>query len=166
MTTFEILKDFRALEELSNAIDEETGEFLHNEEDLHSFVVELKYHKEEKLDNIQNLKLEIEHKVEAIKSKIESLSKRKKHFENTIDKLINLQLMLLQGEKCKTDEWNFSFRKSESVDISPLLKPDDFDSEYVRTKLEFDKTKIKSAIKNGIVFDGVQIVEKQTLVVK
>lgn len=163
MTTFDIIKDIRALESLMNEIDEETGEFINGEDDLKSFIVELKIHKELKLDNIQDLKIEYSHKVEALKEKIDILSKRKKHFESQVNKLEDLQLLLLDGQKCETDNYKFTFRKSESVDV---LDVEALPLDCVRIKKEADKTTIKKRLKDGELINGCSLVEKQNLQVK
>ena len=167
MKVFDILKEFRALEELMNEIDLETGEFLNNENDIQEYIVNLKLSKEDKLNNIQDLKIEFEAKIEAVKSKIEYLNNRKKSFERNINNLTNLQLMLLNNQKLETNEYSFSFRKSESVSIFDILF-DSKDERFNRTtiKVEPDKTAIKKAIKDGISVDGASIETKMNLQVK
>lgn len=167
MKVFDILKEFRALEELMNEIDLETGEFLNNENDIQEYIVNLKLSKEDKLNNIQDLKIEFEAKIEAVKSKIEYLNNRKKSFERNINNLTNLQLMLLNNQKIETNEYLFSFRKSESVSINDILfdiKDERFNKTTV--KVEPDKTAIKKAIKDGISVDGASIETKMNLQVK
>jgi predicted nucleic acid-binding Zn-ribbon protein len=167
MKVLDILKEFRALEELMNEIDLETGEYLNNENDIQEYIVNLKLSKEDKLNNIQDLKIEFEAKIEAVKSKIEYLNNRKKYFERNINNLTNLQLMLLNNQKLETNEYSFSFRKSESVSINDILS-DSKDERFNRTtiKVEPDKTAIKKAIKDGIVVDGASIETKMNLQVK
>lgn len=167
MKVFDILKEFRALEELMNEIDLETGEFLNNENDIQEYIVNLKLSKEDKLNNIQDLKIEFEAKIEAVKSKIEYLNNRKKSFERNINNLTNLQLMLLNNQKLETNEYSFGFRKSESVSINDILF-DIKDERFNRTtiKVEPDKTAIKKALKDGISVDGVSVETKMNLQVK
>lgn len=66
-------------------------------------------------------------------------------------------------EKIKAGLFDLSFRKSEAVVITDekLLSGD-----YVRTKIEADRTKIKSAIKKGIVIEGAFIEERKNLQIK
>lgn len=167
MKVFDILKEFRALEELMNEIDLETGEFLNSEDDIQEYIVNLKLSKEDKLNNIQDLKIEFEAKIEAVKSKIEYLNNRKKSFERNINNLTNLQLMLLNNQKLETNEYSFSFRKSESISINDILF-DSKDERFNRTtiKIEPDKTAIKKALKDGMVIDGAIIETKMNLQVK
>lgn len=167
MKVLDILKEFRALEELMNEIDLETGEYLNNENDIQEYIVNLKLSKEDKLNNIQDLKIEFEAKIEAVKNKIEYLNNRKKSFERNINNLTNLQLMLLNNQKLETNEYSFSFRKSESVSINDILF-DIKDERFNRTtiKVEPDKTAIKKALKDGMVIDGAIIETKMNLQVK
>ena len=167
MKVFDILKEFRALEELMNEIDLETGEFLNNENDIQEYIVNLKLSKEDKLNNIQDLKIEFEAKIEAVKSKIEYLNNRKKSFERNINNLTNLQLMLLNNQKLETNEYSFGFRKSESVSINDILfniKDERFNRTTI--KVEPDKTAIKKALKDGTSVDGASIETKMNLQVK
>lgn len=167
MKVLDILKEFRALEELMNEIDSETGEYLNNENDIQEYIVNLRLSKEDKLNNIQDLKIEFEAKIEAVKSKIEYLNNRKKSFERNINNLTNLQLMMLNNQKLETNEYSFSFRKSESVSINDILF-DSKDERFNRTtiKVEPDKTAIKKAIKDGISVDGASVETKMNLQVK
>ena len=165
--TFDILSEFRALEALLNEVDVETGEFLNSEDDIKEYVINLRLSKEQKLNNIQDLKIEFEAKIEAVKSKIEYLNNRKKSFERNINNLTNLQLMLLNNQKLETNEYSFNFRKSESVPINDILF-DIKDERFNRTtiKVDPDKTAIKKALKDGISVDGASIETKMNLQVK
>lgn len=165
--TFDILSEFRALEALLNEVDVETGEFLNSEDDIKEYVINLRLSKEQKLNNIEDLKLEFSASIDAIKIKIERLNNRKKSFEKHIDNMVNLQLMLLNNQKLETNEYSFSFRKSESVSINDILF-DIKDERFNRTtiKVEPDKTAIKKALKDGISVDGASIETKMNLQVK
>lgn len=93
---------------------------------------------------------------------------RKKSIESGMTSLRNnlANTMQITGKtKFKTEHFNFSFRKSESVDITDMaLLP----SNYIKTKTTetADKTAIKKAIKSGEVLEGATIIEKQNLQIK
>lgn len=167
MRTFDILKEFKALEELLNEIDSETGEYLNSEDDIKDYVINLRLSKEQKLNSIEDLKIDYSSSIAALEVKIQILEKRKKEFKRNIDNLVNLQLMLLNNEKCETGEYNFSFRKSESINIDEFVF-DKSKDEYVRKtiKIEPDKTAIKKALKDGINVMGASIETKMNLQVK
>lgn len=165
LNTFEILQEFRALESLLNEINEETGEFINSENDIKEYIDKLNIDKATKLNNIEDLKLEMNNQVEALKVKIDKLNKRKKAFETNIDKLKDLQIMLLNGKKLKTDEYTFSFRTSKSVVV-----PDEVDPTFpqVKIKYEWDKVGIKKMLDTGIDYSeyGIYLEEKKSLSVR
>lgn len=165
MTTYQILGELSALYELMIECDE-NGELIHSEADLEDFVKEIKLKKEDKLDRLQDLKIFLKKDIEAYDEKIAKLNARKKALENDIERAKNLQLVLLDGEKCKTSEFNFYFMNTESVDIDTNIDINEFNPNYVRVKKEFDKTSIKKALKDGEFFDGVSLVKNTSLVVR
>lgn len=165
MTCFEIKEEIRALYALMCECDE-NGELLHSEDDLKDFVKEINQNKETKLNNMQDLKIEIQHSINAYDEKIARLSARKSALSKDIERIKNLQLMLLDGEKCKTDEYNFYFMNTKAVDIANDITPQMLDKEFQRVKIEFDKTAIKKALENGVYISGVYIVENKSLVIK
>lgn len=165
MKVFEILQEIRALEDLLNEVDPETGEFINSEEVIKDYIKNLQFEKDKKLNNIEDLKLELKAKNEALKQKEEKLYSKRKSIENNIEKLKELQMILLNGEKVKTDEYTFSFRKSSSIVV-----PSEIDAAVapVKIKYEWDKTAIKKEIEQGKDFSkyGIYIEEKQSLSVR
>lgn len=165
MTCFEIKEEIRALYALMVECDE-NGELLHNEDDLKDFVREIKQNKETKLNSMQDLKIELQHSINAYDEKIEKLSARKQALSNDIDRIKQLQLMLLDGKKCKTDEFLFYFMTTKAVNISDNVSPTDLEEKYQRIKVEFDKTAIKKALQDGDHVVGAEIVENKSLVIR
>lgn len=165
MKTFEIKEEIRALYALMCECDE-NGELLHSEDDLKDFVKEINQNKDTKLNNMQDLKIEIQHSINAYDEKIARLNARKSALSKDIERIKNLQLMLLDGEKCKTDEYLFYFMNTKSVNISDNITPDMLDKEFQRVKVEFDKTAIKKALQDGVYVMGAEIVENKSLVIK
>lgn len=166
MTTFEIKDSFRKLEEMMNEFDQETGEFIYSTESLSHFVKELEEKRELKLNNIEDLKREYKSRNDALDIKIKSLQARKKQNETQINNLKFFQEVLLDGEKLKTDEYTFYYTNSESV-----IVPDKIDESlgnFTKTTIEWDKTKIKDAIKLGedLSSYGIGIQKKSSLAVK
>lgn len=165
MTTYQISEEIKALYALMSECDE-NGVCLHSDSDLEDFIKEIKQNKETKLDNLQDLKLSLINDTKYYDEKIEKLQTRKKALLADVERVKNLQLLLLDGEKCKTKEYTFYFMSSESVEIDSNVEASDFDSDYVKIKYDFDKTKIKTALKEGVIFDGINLVKKQSLAVK
>jgi|GEM_PF-2097110 len=165
MTTFEIANEIRELENKLNEIDPVTGEYINSEDKLKEYIQDLRLKKEEKLNNIQDLKSEYNSSVEAINKKIESLQKRKHSLLTTINRMTELQLLLLDGEKFKTDEYTFSFRNSKSVFTPSIVNKD---CPYLKVKYEYDKTALKKALETGedlSKFD-IHFIEKQALSIR
>ena len=166
LNTFEILQEIRALEDLLNEVNTETGEFINNEDVIKDYITNLQTSKENKLNNIEDLKLELKAQSEALKQKEEKLYSRRKSIESNIERLKDLQVMLLQGEKLKTDEYTFSFRKSQSVVV-----PNEVNSRleiFTKTKIEWDKVAIKKELDKGIDYSeyGIYLEDKKSLSVR
>ena len=166
MTTFEIKDSFRKLEEMMNEFDQETGEFIYSTESLAYFVKELEEKRELKLNNIEDLKREYKARNDALDIKIKSLQARKNQNETQINNLKFFQEVLLDGEKLKTDEYTFYYTNSESI-----IVPDKIDESlgnFTKTTIEWDKTKIKDAIKLGedLSSYGIGIQKKSSLAVR
>ena len=167
LNTFEILQEIRALEDLLNEVNPETGEFVNNEDVIKDYITNLQVEKEIKLNNIEDLKLELKAQGEALKQKEEKLYTKRKSIESNIEKLKDLQVLLLQGEKLKTDEYTFSFRKSESVEVYDLSQIED---KYIKIEkkpiLKDILNAIKQANSKGESFFGAEIKEKISLTVR
>lgn len=165
LNTFEIKDSFRKLEQMMNEFDE-NGEFIYSTESLEHFVKELNEKKELKLNNIEDLKREYKSRNDALDIKIKSLQARKKQFSRNINNLKFFQEVLLNGEKLKTDEYTFYYTNSESI-----IVPDKIDESlgnFTKTTIEWDKTKIKDAIKLGedLSSYGIGIQKKSSLAVR
>ena len=166
MTTFEIKDSFRKLEEMMNEFDQETGEFIYSTESLSHFVKELEEKRELKLNNIEDLKREYKSRNDALDIKIKSLQARKKQNETQINNLKFFQEVLLDGEKLKTDEYTFYYTNSESIIVPEKI--DENLEKFTKTTIEWDKTKIKDAIKLGedLSSYGIGIQKKSSLAVR
>ena len=163
---FDILQEIRALEDMLNEIDPITGEFVNNEDIMKDYIKGLQVEKETKLNNIEDLKLEFKSQIEALKQKEEKLYAKRKSIESNIERLKDLQVMLLQGEKLKTDEYTFSFRTTKSVvvpnEVNKSLEM------FTKTKVEWDKVAIKKELDKGIDYSeyGIYLEDKKSLSVR
>lgn len=166
LKTFDILSEIRALEEMLNEVDPVTGEFVNNEDIMKDYIKSLQVEKETKLNNIEDLKLEFKSQIEALKQKEEKLYARRKSLEANIERLKDLQVMLLNGEKVKTSEYTFSFRTTKSVVVpSEVNKSLEI---FTKTKVEWDKVAIKKELDKGIDYSeyGIYLEDKQSLSVR
>lgn len=166
MKTFDILDSFRKLEEMMNEFDQETGEFIYNENDLSYFIKDLNEKKELKLNNIEDLKREYKARIELIKEKKKSFDSKIKRNEAIIENLKYLQSVLLDGEKLKTDEYTFYYTNSESIIVPDKINEDL--KEFTKTTVEWDKTKIKDSLKlgNDLSEFGISLQKKSSLAVR
>lgn len=130
------------------------------------------------VDRLEALQMEFNSKVEGIalwikslvaeakmvKEEKDNLAARQKACENKAESLKNYLASALGGEKFKTPKVSISYRKSESVEVENISLLDD---DYLKFKEpEADKTKIKKALKDGILLDGVTLVEKNNIQIK
>ena len=166
LNTFEILQEIRALEDMLNEVNPVSGEFINNEDIMKDYIKSLQVEKETKLNNIEDLKLEFKSQIEALKQKEEKLYAKRKSLEANIERLKDLQVMLLQGEKLKTDEYTFSFRTTKSVVV-----PNEVNKSleiFTKTKIEWDKVAIKKELDKGIDYSeyGIYLEDKQSLSVR
>ena len=167
LNTFEILQEIRALEDLLNEIDPVSGEFANNEDVIKDYIINLQTSKENKLNNIEDLKLELKAQSEALKQKEEKLYARRKSIDANIERLKDLQEMLLQGEKLKTDEYTFSFRNSKSVEIYDVNMLEDKYFKIEKKPILKDIAEaIKQANSKGESFFGAEIKENISLSVR
>lgn len=163
MTVFKIKEEYKALDELLNEFDSETGEFINSNDDLKSFIDELDGNRNEKLDNIERLKRSKLSKVQALSDEIKRLQQFKKQIENTCDRLTFLQSELTCFEKIETDFYKFSSRKSKS-----LLVEDEslIPNNWFKVVKSLNKNELKKFIQAGNEVAGAVIQEKISLSVR
>lgn len=142
-----------------DCVDMETGEIF----DVEKFDA-LSIERDVKLENIalwiKNLKAE----AEALKVEMDSFAKRKKSAETKLESLKNYLATYLEGAKFETTRVKVSWRKSESVEYDDIYKIPD---EFIKYKEpEVKRTELKKALKDGMEFEGVRIVEKQNIQIR
>ena len=140
-------------------VDVETGEIF----DVDKFE-ELSLTRDAKVENvclwIKNLKAE----AEALKVEKDAFAQRQKAAENKMESLKRYISGYLEGAKFETSRVKVSFRKSESLEVSDINGIPD---EFLKFKEpEVDKTALKNALKSGMQFDGVSLVQKQNIQIK
>ena len=167
MRTFDILGEYNALLTIMEEVDE-NGEFINDDETLKALLDELNQSKGDKLDNIELIKRDFQSKADTLKAEMDRLAKRKKSFESQVDKLQELQELLLNEDGFKTDRFTFSYRKSESVKV-PDVCDNSYPKEWIVTKYQFDKKAIKEAIKKSEIDYseyGIELVTNVSLQVR
>jgi alpha-N-acetylglucosamine transferase len=97
--------------------------------------------------------------------RLQELKKTRSKIIELLEKNILDAMRLYEIEKIETPLINIALRKSESVVIS--VAPEDLPSPLQKIKIEpISKIEIKKLLKNGAVFNGVELVEKQNLQIK
>ena len=146
---------------IEECVDMETGEIIDREK-LESLQME----KREKVRNIACWIKNLRSDAAAYAEEEESFYKRK---QAALKKAASLEAYLadaLHGEKVKGKEFSISYRKSDSVEVAPeavAKLPDEF---KVFAPPRANKKALKEAIKNGAVFEGVQVVIKNNIQIK
>lgn len=164
-TLYEIDKNLYELLENEMVVDEETGEILFEESDIDNLLLT----RDQKLENtacyIKNLMSDIND----LKAEEKALNERRKAKEKKVERLksyLSNSMLMFGDKKFETAKVVLSFRKSKQVEIADGAH---IPQEYMTVKVEENpnKTKLKDAIlKQGVVIDGVQVVEKENLQLK
>lgn len=157
------------LYEIDNAImeciDFETGEIIDTEK-----LDELQMERDAKIENVVLWIKDLKAEAEAIKSEKLALAERQRVAENKADSLKKWLVYALQGEKFKTARCAVSFRRSESVEVTPEglenLMRGGKDELLTYEQPKPNKAAIKQAIKDGLNVDGVQLVQNVSTIIK
>jgi len=165
MNLYEINKN---IENILSKVDEETGELDEN------FAKELELlglAKDEKIESLGCYIKNLSAFVEALKQEKLSIADRQAKAERKIERLKDYLVSNLQGEKFKTSKVEIGYRHSQKVaftipeeDLVEYYK--DGNNEFLKTKYEFDKAKIKEALKNNEVVYGTELKENVCVQVK
>ena len=164
MTTYEIIETLKTVEKMRNEVDE-NGEYIYTEEEVAEVEKQINATKEQKLNAIQDYKLSLNDEITRFEEKKAKQDANIKRATTQQEYLKDLQCELLDGEKLKTDEYTFSYRKSKSVNITDEERVLERGA-YTKIKKEVDKTAIKKAIENGEKVLGAELVEKTSLSIR
>ena len=169
MRIFEYSEEFKKLYEMSEELEvnEETGEIIDNSETLSELFNELEGELSEKLDNTNYLIKELSATETALKDEAKRLNDKAKAINNRQKYLKTLIQEALESSGQKSIKSKFSYslstRKSLNYDDVNMFILDD---EFIRTKQELDKTKMKEYIKAGGIIEGVKEVESTSLSIR
>lgn len=153
------------LYEIDNAIlscvDPETGEIFDLE-----WLDKLQMERERKIENVLCWVKNLESDAEQIKAEEKALADRRKSAEAKADRLRSYIGGILNGEKFQTPKVSVSWRKSDGVvidNLNELMKEDDY---LTYKEPEPNKSKIKAAIKAGVVVPGAHLEERHNMSIK
>lgn len=172
MNLYEIDKNIKEVLENGFSFDEETGEIKFETDDLDK----LEIAKEEKINNIIGFVKDLDIQSDNYKKISDEYKKRadskKKHSENLKKYLSDFLINNDMTDRTEYKNGITSFRKSESlsiendVDLENYLKGNEEYQKYLKYKLDFDKTGLKSELKKGAEIPFVKIEEKSNLQIK
>ena len=169
MTLYEIENELLML--LENGfnmacIDIETGEI--DEEKAAKYLEELPIERDKKLEAYGLVIKNYQAEIEAIKQEQANLTARRQEKEKHVERLKNAitnSMVMFNQPKFETAKVAFSFRKSQTVEITNL---NELPVDYIKEKVEHvaDKIAIKKALQAGERVVGASLVTKQNLQIK
>ena len=121
---------------------------------------------EEKVENTAKYIKNVESDIEGIKAEINRLTTLKKQKERNTEWLksnIEYALKTKGIEKLEVGTFKCGYRKSESVEVEDLNA---LPMDYIKTKMEPDKTAIKKALKAGEELIGVRLKTNMNFYIK
>lgn len=160
---FEVDREIQAcvkLENSENFVNVETGEVLDAEA-----LDQLKMEIPRKLENLGRWMLNLEAEEKALADQEKRFKERKDAVKKKRESIKSYVGAFLNGKPYKCTDFEFKFRKTESVAFNgDIYKvPED----YLRYKEpELDKAKIKKALKDGVEIPGCTLEVKQSLSIK
>lgn len=148
-------------EAILNLVDEETGEVV----DIEALEA-LEMERDKKVSNIACWIKQLDAEAEAIKAEKKKLADRQTAKENKAKALREFLARVLNGEKFEDARCKVSYRRSESVEVADDIDYNYIPDEYIKVTKAIDKTAIKTAIKAGHAYKGVQLVQNTSIQVK
>lgn len=103
---------------------------------------------------------------ERFKAEKDTFAKKQKEAEVMAERFkerIKEAMILTNQQKVDTGLFKLSLRKTESVTV---FDPSNLSDEFLKVKVEPNKTAIKKAIKNGQVVLGAELTEGRSVIVK
>lgn len=147
--------------EILACVDEETGEVV----DLDRLAA-LEMERDKKIGNIGCWIKDLKAEAEALKAEAEVLKKRQSVAEHKVESLKQYLQTFLNGEKYKDSRISISYRKSQAVNVADDLDLYTLPDDYLRVKVEPNKTAIKEALTNGEKIEGCSLVENTSMIIK
>jgi len=162
MTIFDIDKEIEEL--MENNIDEETGEL---NESVWEKLEQLQMEREKKIKNIALLIKNTKASIDAIKIVKKSIEAKLTSAENKLERLRSFLAFICNGEKMKFPEVNIYYNHSKSLKTAEDLDLATIPDEFIKVEKSLKVADIKKAIlEEGKEFEGVEVVETESIVVR
>lgn len=156
------------LDALDNLVDMETGEITDEEQFnlLRNELDALSEARDTKISNIACWIKQLESDAEAIKKEKMKLASRQKACENKLQSLKQYLSYVLDGNKFKDARVSIYYKSTKSVEFAPDYNYFNLPEQYQKITVEPRKTEIAKAIEAGEEINGVQLVEKNSIVIR
>ncbi len=143
-----------------HVVDTEDGEIL----DLEQFEA-LQMERAVKLENLACYIKNVEADAEAIYAEVEALSKRARVKKNEAERCKSYLAQLLAGEKFEAPRCKVTFRNTTVCNVLDISKVPE---QFLRRKevVEANKADIKKFCKDGAKLPGVEVITKQSMILK
>ena len=151
-------KLYEIKQDILDCIDMETGEITDPER-----LEQLQIDRHEKLRNIAFVAINASADITAYREREKRFTAKRKAAEKTLAWAKETLARELAGQKMKEAEFTISYRPSEVVEIDDDA---DLPAEFIKMKSEWDKAAIKEALKEGAVFEGCRLVQKQNIQIR
>jgi len=151
-------KLYEIKQDIMDCIDMETGEITDPER-----LEQLQIDRHEKLRNIAFVAINASADITAYREQEKRFTAKRKAAEKTLAWAKETLARELAGQKMKEAEFTISYRPSEVVEIDDDA---DLPAEFIKMKSEWDKAAIKEALKEGAVFEGCRLVQKQNIQIR
>ncbi len=152
------MKLYEINQEIDNCISWETGEITDPER-----LEQLQIDKHEKLRNIAFVAINASADITAYREQEKRFTAKRKAAEKTLQWAKETLARELAGQKMKEAEFTISYRPSEVVEIDDDAS---LPAEFIKMKSEWDKAALKEALKEGAVFEGCRLVQKQNIQIR
>ena len=143
--------------EIESVIDFETGEILDPEK-----LEQLQMDRQEKLKNFVALNAKAD--IAAYKEQEQRFKAKRVAAEKTLEWARETLARELNGQKMKEPEFSVYYSSSEAIEIDENAE---IPSKFLKQQApQVDKKGLTLAIKNGTKFDGIRLVQKQSLCIR
>ena len=150
----------RQLDELFARATDEDGTI---DESLMEELEALQMDRAEKLDNCIWFYKSRKAMAAALKDEKRAIERRQKTAEREAESMKDYLAFCLHGEKHESKAGKISYRRNQTVEVTDMDKLPD---EFKRWKAEPNKTALKDELIEGVVIEGVHLVDKVSTIIK
>lgn len=147
---------------IMSCVDPETGEILDLE-----WLNQLQMDRNRKIENILLWIKNLESDAEQIKAEEKALADRRKAAEKKAESLRGYISDVLQGETFSSPKVAVTWRKSEAVIVDDVEMMEELSDDYlIYDDPKPNKSKIKAALKDGVLIPGCHLEKRNNMVIQ